>query len=585
MCTRCHGPADGDDPLEFEVLLGESKRIRETVQRSLLDELNGSPNMQPHSLGPFFHSEHLEDPEASFGLQALLDPVANQGVCTSCHEPLLGADGSALHGERFKQDACGECHTGQDGPLTFGSTLAPGTSLAALTFSHADHLVFASEGRDPDRASYSGYDRIEGEGCHACHEYEPDQRTFMATDVASHEGCRTCHSSSSWEATQHGEWSEWGCVDCHTFESAGQLAFDRPEASVRRRRSGRFVIESQVHPHIAGSDATKTFEGNCSQCHRARVDELPSRLGTRAFSHATHLPPDAEAQHCAACHGARVSLADSSGTISDSVGGARIAATDAVFSPMLGSTYDMRACTACHRGGVREAVEIEFEAIEPTRVAEFSHAQHLGKMGPRGAVLDCLTCHQVPDQAGAAMVTLPAANACTQCHDHRPGPNSESSGRALSHEIDRCSKCHVETIPAAGGLFDVQRSHLASLIGPAGQFHPDDRECTECHLVQSPGLAESAILEDDHVFAEGGRAREGLVLRKHQHRAGDDPKGFLQGEGVGCGWCHWTQGVEGSFDFESVEYRSDFGNLMQAERGGSTVSYPGGGFRAQFGGL
>jgi hypothetical protein len=584
-CTRCHGPEAEANPPEFEVLEGGSRLVPEVVRRQLLDELNGSPNMQPDRLGPFLHSEHLADPEIAFDLQALAGQGSKKGICSSCHEPVVHSGLAGLQEARFKREACGECHIGRAGPLTFGSVFEPSVSLTAQTFSHADHLGFDPGSTNAALSSALGYARIEDEGCHACHQYDSKQRTFLVSGSATHEGCRSCHTSTEWGVEKHGEWEAWGCAACHTFERDGELAIDRPQASVRRRRSGRFTIASQVHPHIAGADPTETFADNCSQCHRSRVDALPSRLGTRAFSHGTHLPPNPDAQQCTPCHGARVDLATTSRALSESLDGVTIATTDPALASMLGATYDMRACQTCHRGGVEQASPVAFDEISSVQVTEFSHAQHIGKPGASGAALDCLTCHRAPEQAGGQMVTLPAASACTQCHDHRPGPNSESSGRASAQAIGRCSTCHVEPIPAAGGSFDVQRIRLASLVGSEGQFHPDDRDCVDCHLLQSTPLAEAAILDADHVFAVGGRDRTGRITSYHQHRRGSVKDGYLRElRDVDCTWCHWTQGIP-NFDFESEQYRTEKkGNLMELERNGVTVTFPGGGYRAEFNG-
>jgi hypothetical protein len=577
-CTRCHGPSETGEPVRFDLLWGEADVASDSVRRAFLDALNRSPNMLPDQLGPFSHSEHLADPKLGFGLEELVGEGSKRGLCTSCHDPLVHSGVRELHENRFRRTSCGECHVSASGPLEFGATKETAHSLAAMTFSHADHLGYERGVRDPASSSGGGYERIEQGGCHACHEYDSGARTFVVSDAATHESCRECHTSESWRVAQHGDWQGWGCLQCHSFDRAGGLALDRPRVTVRRRRAEHFVIESQVHPHIAGEVGTELFDDNCSQCHRARVEELPSRLGTRAFSHATHLPPEPDAEQCALCHGSRVARADSSSALTELLRGQRIAASDPELSALLGLTYDTNACTQCHRGAMPKPVQIEYDAIQPAEVVDFSHAHHVGKQGPAGSPIDCLTCHQPDDEAAGPVGTLATAMACTQCHDHREGPTSEISGDASAAELHRCSKCHVGTIPAASGSLDVERARLTRLLGNAGQFHPSDRRCDECHKAEwSSSVAE--LVAGDHVFAEGGRHRDGTLVDKHQHRG----KFLKDLAGVDCLWCHWAQGVP-NHDFESADLREKNGNVLERRgKDGVLRTFPGGSYREQFG--
>jgi len=561
-CVRCHGPSPGAE-VSYEVVQGQDPVDPARARRGFLALLNEHENMRPDRLGPFLHSEHLSEVDQPATLARLLSGQGGDTLCTTCHAPIPDAGVEDLHAQRFRGDTCGECHISSVGPLEFAETLEVGVSRAASTFSHAQHSRFGSQ-RDATLATAAGYERIEREGCHACHEYDEAARTFVVKATAgTHEGCLTCHAGARWEPAGHGDWEAQGCTACHAFDGRSLLE-DRPTVPVRRRRVQSFVIEKQVHPHISGNeDPTLLFERSCSECHRGRIADLPSRLMTRSFSHATHLPPSPTAEHCSDCHAGRIEGAESSAMIGAFLAGRPLDLEDP-SEVNAGLSYDLGACGECHRGDPPQPLPLAFAEVEPLDVIDFSHAGHLGKTGPDGVVITCLSCHDPRNGRADRIGIKSAAETCVQCHDHGPGPKGEISGGVSPAEAATCARCHVGPMPV-DGVVEVQRSRIQELVGDLGQHHPEGRACSECHRTAASAFASTEFPTGDHVFAEGGYDEDG---RRDQHH-----DGFLrEQQGVQCFDCHWRR--LRNFQIESPSNR--------LERGSDLDGWPGKDYAQRF---
>ncbi len=594
-CIRCHGPASASMPLELDGLLGEPKVQIRAASGKMVDLLNNSPAMAAGTLGEFFHSEHLAGTSEAFSLAQLVAEAPMEGRCTSCHEPIVKAGLDGFQAKRFREDSCGQCHITESGPMSFGTSIETAESQTSGTFSHADHLGFDAGRHDARLSNEAGYKRIEESGCHACHEYDSEARSFLVKDAAGHSDCRSCHAADGWKVEQHGEWQAWGCMQCHSFAQSGALALDRPEAQVRRRTSTRFLVTSQVHPHIAGEQKTDVYKGNCVQCHRAPVKELPSRIGEREFNHASHLPENPSAEHCDRCHGARVQHAQSSVALAEQLSGASLLGPNSEQKQQLGLTFDLAACAECHLGGVLQPVQTEYSELATRSVPEFSHAAHIGKADEEGRRINCMSCHQSDGVSSGPVTTLPGAMNCTQCHNHNPGYSGDISGEATATELARCTNCHLTEIPAAGSTRMVERLRISEVVGGVAQFHPSDRECNDCHKSDWNRFGEPESIEGDHVFATLGRSLlpTGEIL-PHQHRGRNREgevqniygvsDGFLRNRGgLACHWCHWTKGIT-AFDFESPNSRKLHGSKLKEtdRKTGNEHVFPGGNYRALF---
>ena len=617
-CRTCHG---GDKPRAAELLFmthdragnpitEDSKaKARAVLEGDLLDTLNESPAMganqgQDRAVKPFQHADHvlIGGREAVFSLAEMKSALApaqagREGNCGACHAPMFTADPAVaastptdIHAPFTQSDQnCGTCHASDSTGTPIQFELKPRTikSVTAGTFSHKDHLSFVRpSGNLTERSfqtSVQGYDSIEAEGCMACHEWDALKAEGFSlkgalANTQSFQGCQSCHSTApsdhgSWTtAKDHGTWGN--CNSCHDPDSS-DFATNRPMAQVNRRKPSLFTIETHSHPVIT-VDEGEELGASCSECHRQPVQELPSRIKDMAFSHKTHLPPEAGPESCASCHGSLLTLAEHSADLGTLL--ARGTEALPVPSNRLGLIYDPGACTECHLGS---APQPQFDPGSPPEgtprdVPEFSHAGHLGKTLNGGGEVSCTTCH-LPSQ-GSAVGTLPEALACTLCHDHSVTAITNHSpameGGVNAAEVAACTICHE------GGLGALeQRSLLATLrvddlLDNVAQFHQMDQDCAQCHLPTGGRLvSDVSAPTNSRLFAERAffERTQGAPHVPAIHRG--DTRKFEQDPD--CFYCHWTGLLSNSLggrtptgDPEIPSVRRDYGNRLSDFPGG-----------------
>jgi hypothetical protein len=552
QCRECHLPQNGlEDPLPitagalscrdchadggrrgFNVVDGVEGNIDET---SLSDAgfaaaLNRNEQMQPDQLGPFRHQDHLSDLQATVSLAALL---AGDGACMTCHEAVKDIQGAAFGAMRFTTKACAKCHSSDRGALTFRTDKAASASAAAGTFAHSDHVRVAKK---PQVCSEDARKLVDDTGCAACHGL---QVTAAGLDTwtmklgggtgplaADYEGCVTCHTGPEWQTKSHGQWST--CVGCHDF-GGKSLRDARPTDEIRRSDATSFTITVHAHPHITGAELQSAQGEACAKCHFAPVATLPSRIATKKFNHATHLPKAPTPADCAKCH---PGLAGSraAGSLSATIAAAAGEA-DAQRS------YTLTACNECHRGAVLQATEAEPAA---RRVPRFAHADHIDKKRSNGEVLSCASCHQAKE--GGATFTVPDLDTCKQCHGHDAQRAADTKGIA-GNDVTSCQLCHGDTVPAVGGSLATQRLCLTGIDG--AQFHvAGGRQCETCHV------APAKVWElNDNV--------SGNVAKGALHTDGGD-----KGAGTDCYDCHWGKVQSGQPEI-SPEERTRRGRSVQ----------------------
>ena len=146
-----------------------------------------------------------------------------------------------------------------------------------MTFPHKPHLSAEALKKD-DLA----------QACLACHEWRkggtevnwPLKPTWTAPGKSTYGRCVSCHShrgkAEAVNLKHEGAFADT-CVICHVAGlEGGSLKNDRPQTTVKRRKPGTvFRITTQAHPFITG----RTADATCSDCHRAKIPLLPSRLG------------------------------------------------------------------------------------------------------------------------------------------------------------------------------------------------------------------------------------------------------------------------------------------------------------------
>lgn len=607
LCARCHDPSvSATTVADFRWFRGvEDEGLARAVglatpfplptdfvayARKLHEAFAGptggvnAPNQQLPTGGQFDHADHVDVAVPARGLE-----------CTVCHSGIPNATAAQVGTGQIPVEACGPCHVRDAAGAA--ARRAPQQKqvdrrLWTLgAFAHADHYRFLAPdaGRHAGVAGEAGYTAVEEQSCKACHTYAPEVVGFSREDFpfdadrSKHRygDCVGCHDAGGWQTGESkaaplhgstgGDSTGWRrCGDCHEFGEPDMKKV-RPMVADLARFTGRtFRFPANTHPDIttrgvelgaapSGGQPPRTAI-DCSECHRAKVPELDTRLRQRTFRHATHLAKDATQQSCLACH----PRADS-------------AATPAALGGDGARTYSLESCERCHWGGKVEEALADGEGPAVRRVARFPHGPHVKspKLQQEGGA--CVQCHAVAAD-GEDVTTLPQAAACNGCHDHVDnGPNDPDYEGLFGGIVGTCGKCHaaevggqrVTSVPVPNSVLTAGQTVFAGFADP--QHHPLDRACTDCHkriaggAAAAPWLAVARPVGPDHLLALH-------PVRVHDPKLGVPPQAAPE-----CLQCHWTKvdglvdqarGAPGSADEkraraepDSLATRKDYGNL------------------------
>ena len=652
LCLECHG---GDKPrqstLRFMASWGNGTEIADSykqdavvkLKRGLVDTMNESPETGANQGGKqyverFRHEDHIlsEFLGGSTSLADVDNPDSSStsehgGNCGACHAPMFDAmAGFELQdgGEVFapfdaSAEECSSCHIADEARTPLGFVLGAEVQLSqtASTFSHRDHLNFvrpaSAKEADPGSSepaagivSIAAYDKIEGQGCGACHEYEAGSTEGYVLNAAlggdqAFAGCQECHvpshSSATWAPAEHGEWwthedhGDWKrCTDCHEFGHEN-FAEQRVLATVTRRSSMPFRVVTQSHPHITVEEGESIHE-SCAECHRQPVETLPSRIQEATFDHASHLSANPTTEDCTVCHGTTVSGAERSediGTRALSSVGAGV--MEVVEPDSLGLTYDPAACAECHLASAPvPAAPAPHGAADGAAadggsrvVAQFSHKAHVGQTLQGGQEVGCADCHSyTPSASGEPLMigTLESAKACTQCHSHSSGDRPDharlSGGGITEQEVAACTTCHQTGVPAMGARTEIATAHVVDIADMGRQHHPSDQDCDSCHVPRQGLVAASVASTHSRVFAQRTFYREapGEKLKPAIHRNGT--RKFRE-DRIDCFACHWTGTLRGASshgtaipDPENSKERRIYGDDLRGFPGGHEDDFP-----------
>ncbi len=609
-CERCHADDAATTLAEMEWIDPQQREpANPDWKRDFYAALNDAQGMRPDALGPFRHADHVLEPSSALSLAAAAE------TCKACHAGVYASTATFGADVEYDDASCGECHVdAPDSRQEFTSETEQRPSRAAFTFDHVDHLAYARD--DADAAAASGYTRLEESGCHACHAYDPAlpipdyavaRTAALAQPAWSYEGCIECHALEPWNAPSdlpkgHSGWADevetrpgtsMACTDCHLF-GAPDMAGTRALVQVQRPRPTTFLVESQRHPFITGSELGEAAD--CADCHFAPVPELPSRIVEKRFNHTTHLPDLASTpledvlERCADCHAANVAKAASSQDIGrvygDTRGLSKATSPQSLVSPATGKapptspyglTYDPAACVDCHFGDEIVAKMDDVDRAPRRAVTDFPHDAHIGKWLPGGEIATCVTCHvdvESPsydvfddrtNMYGDVGVLLGAAT-CEMCHRHE-GELAAITGGAGRASVSSCAECHADAVPA---LDPAEHPTVARVVGASfgvsgSQFHPVDQACNACHL---PG---SIVREAPAVARVGtlGKEWDPNTSTSDIHERGRYP---LE-QSDQCLDCHWYRqigSVEANPRKEDVRRR--LGNKLETSKG---LPYPG----------
>ncbi len=603
QCVRCHDPSRVDATVagslkwfqgaldkrvaaDLDVPYYEPLADKAALAKRLVDVFAAAdaginrPPLPPG--GDFDHGDHV-------GL-----------LCSACHTDIVTASATQVGTGSIPAEGCKQCHflDAQRTPVRTAPKAgqSPRDLQSLGAFAHADHFRWQQPGgaKKPGVCSEAAYQLLErkdgqaADSCAACHAYTQTvpgrgERNFPFGTAQSREtylGCMVCHEVPGWQtgetkaAPRHASTgakvadaaaSHWaGCVRCHEFgqPDLGKL---RPTDQVARMTERTFTFPANTHPDITriGSEraaaAGRPAAQDCTECHRAKVPALSSRLLQKQFTHASHLAANATAAACLECH-------PSAGTATDT----------AALGAAGQRTYTLQGCNKCHWGG--DVTEAEGSAPSPRAVVRFPHGPHVGA-GKQA----CSECHEAGGD-GRDIVTKPAALACTQCHDHRTGgPKTEA---IFDDAVTSCARCHHDAPIAAGqrAIASVPpirgseaartdrryRTDQSTFAGfTDSQFHPVGVACAECHKANDlkplplPVTVHLAAVRPakTSVHAEAGFTSPPDCLRCHWKTAGQ-------------GWPDAVRASTGTEqekafrrDPNDAKTRSVFGNLKEGYPG------------------
>lgn len=611
QCVRCHAPGaaaapDPKDPEKKPYHVFRTWRLfRGALDAKTAGELGIPTFTPPQPAGYADYAQKLNTvfagPKGGLNTTKLevggdFDHYDHGDIeCVSCHTNVKSASATEIGTGQIPQDGCNKCHY-SDAKKT-GVRPAPGSKtevrpLHALgTFLHGDHFAFVANGKQKEGvATAKAYELLRNpqDACAVCHVQSKagigvatDDFPFFPDEVKNSKNryveCIVCHDVAAWKTTEQkgglvlhdstdgkldGNGGSWqGCANCHVF-GAKDFARERPMVQVARITSPTFEFSANTHPYITTATGTRRELGDCKECHRAKVPELPSRLERRQFRHATHLPAQPDAKDCLGCH-PTASKAEDAGALAVEF-----------------RTYTLAGCKTCHLGGTVQEVGRDGPPAERA-VEKFPHGPHVAE----GA--KCTDCH-APDAKGEDITTLPKAKDCSQCHDHQPGgPKAE---QLFGDAVGSCVKCHhgdqpgqatTLALPAVRGStaaandprYNAPQSAFAGFLDT--QYHPEDVACTECHRaalspdreIADKGWFGIKLAREDHLFVAG--KKKGV----HDGQPQKAPQACLQ--------CHWVPrsglkaAVHGGTAEERAWRQDPMSPATRARFGNDRKGYPG----------
>ena len=577
-CIECHAPEDSRVPEDIPIPRGAQfcaechdespeqgrKSLLEGYDKAkliqgFLDRLNASAEKRSEQSAGFLHREHLVAPKIPLSLPEQLRK--ERGSCTKCHQALfdeapardsIPCRSAKFSFERSADDAenkgsCSECHLPRPDSgvkVSMKAETSPGLSLSKNTFRHFDHLGF--KGRN-DRSSDDAYEVVESKSCGACHDYTREKPTDdscysytrLVADAQgaaySYEGCESCHTQWT-EGAPHKGWAERKCVLCHDFPGL-DLSKERRHVFALRARTIEFEFSKSTHPFISSYSPEKS--NKCSDCHRAPVTALPSRIIKSKFDHSVHLSNDAVGNdQCETCH--TPALVRNTGKDA-ALGSSR------VHADKLARSFDPDSCSECHKGTVdfvgtpaNLGDAAEGSPRNPDTV-DFPHDLHVD-VDWQGDKMGCATCHSFPETPGARVGVKEGYDSCTACHGHDEKRFEDTAGVAQA-EVDHCAECHKFGFPSIDPATPYPESvpelFLTAVSG--AQNHPANRACETCHLdpptVLEPTLAMFGVrlLPERSDSTETAKAKKKIL---HDTR----------GKPPNCWGCHWGDLGETTID-------------------------------------
>lgn len=325
----------------------------------------------------------------------------------------------------------------------------------------------------------------------------------------SNEDCLACHNDATLTKDENGKQvslhvddaafkasihSTYGCVDCHTDIKA----FPHDPAPVKPLCATCHADQQTAYDHgvhAKAAAAGNTNVAKCQDCHGNVHTILPASDPKSKVAH-TNIP-----QTCGACHGQKLTMADSGvtsatfGSYQQSVHGKAVA----------GGSEKAAVCTDCHGAhdilGAGDPKSQVFKFNVPATCAKCHgevaakykdsiHGQQIARGNWQSPV--CTDCHGIhtikaPTDPKSAVAAANVENTCAACHESVKlssefgvAGNRVSSYLASYHgmaskvgskTVANCASCHGvhDILPSSDPRSKINAAHLAETCG---KCHP-----------------------------------------------------------------------------------------------------------------
>jgi predicted CxxxxCH...CXXCH cytochrome family protein len=276
----------------------------------------------------------------------LLDPVANQNNCISCHVKPPGgavypdiAGSHASHATLNSADICAECHSG----LGLGTVDHLNRSRLRATSVQANPVVFGTLARTGGlnpayNAATSGCTNT---WCHGASLAGGSNKSPQWGETGYLQGCGTCHGFPPPNSAHTGFTSATPCANCHTHVNSTNNGFTAPTKHI----NGVIDVSTGIAPHAVpypGALHRSIGAGYATACG-----------GCHDYTNIGPYPVTAGIPNCRSCHLASLNIGCSDCHGDAATGRPVVMSTLQTSFPTrqgqhLNNNHVNRACTVCH---------------------------------------------------------------------------------------------------------------------------------------------------------------------------------------------------------------------------------------------
>ncbi len=416
--------------------------------------------------------------------------VEDYSTCNAsgCHD--TKARGGLVHGNKFKDQKCADCHTVDGWKSTKFNHNAPSYKGYKLTGKHARVKCDKCHKRDPvtkvPHFKPINYETCSGKGCH-----DTKSRGNIHGTQFKSKKCDDCHTVKGWKPTTfnhsskkyagyklEGKHTEVKCLNCHKPQRGTKTVVYKPINSSSCNVKGCHDSASK-----SGKAHGKQFKGQkCEDCHTVKGWK-PSVFNHNSPTYGGYkLTGKHKEAKCEKCHTKGKDRKVVYKPIkTDTCNGSGCHDTKARGGTVHGSQFKDKKCASCHITADWKKLLFEHNKQSKYKL-EGKHAKakcdkchKKGKYKPLKS--ECIDCHRKDDKHKGSL----GAN-CKECHDSfawAPKGNFHNlTGFPLEglHTQQGCKDCHKEP-GIFGGLngTDCTSCHIDPHFNQLGTT------CDDCH--------------------------------------------------------------------------------------------------------